>query len=114
MNPTYKLKDIIHFWQRQMQIDFRVIQAIVNFVEYKRIKDVDKSDVIVKLLRNHGLFEIGYKGNRTFLIENNQLPLAEEKISNNEHDYMRNFEVAVQLFNIRILNANIQFNMVLN
>jgi hypothetical protein len=115
MNPTYKLKDIIHFWQRQMQNGFPVIEAIVNLVEYKRIQDVNKSDVIVKLLRNHGLFEIGYTGDVTFSQKIKDYESIVEQFESKEVSWgYRSNDFAVEIININILNARIELCIVLN
>jgi hypothetical protein len=115
MNPTYKLKDIIHFWQRQMHNGYPVIEAIVNLIEYKRIQDVDKSDVIVKLLRNHGLFEIGYTGDITFTQKSKDSESVVEQFESKEVSWgYRSNEFVVEVFDINILNAKIELCIVLN
>lgn len=114
MKETYTLKDILEFWQRQMKMDFAVIEALVNLIEYPKIDPDKKHEEIIKILRNHGLFEIGYKEDRTFIIENKQLPIVEVEFLNPFDFSERGFEVIIEFFNIRILNANIQFSMILN
>lgn len=114
MKETYLLKDLIEFWQRQMKMEFGVIEAIVNLVEYSGIDQDKKQEEIIKILRNHGLFEVGYKEDRTFIIENKQLPIVEVEFLNPFDFSERGFEVIIEVFNINILNANIQFSMILN
>ena len=114
MKETYLLKDLIEFWQRQMKMEFGVIEAIVNLVEYPGIDPDKKQEEIIKILRNHCLFEIGYKEDRTFIIENKQHPIVEVEFLNPFDFSERGFEVIIEVFHIKILNANIQFSMILN
>lgn len=114
MKKTYTLEDLIDFFQRQMKMDFAVIEALVNLTEYPGIDPDKKHEEIVKILHNHGLFEIGYKEDRTFIIENKQLPIVEVEFLNPYDFSERGFEVILEFFNIKILNANIQFSMILN
>lgn len=114
MKETYTLKDILEFWQRQMKMDFAVIEALVNLIEYPEIDPDKKHEEIIKILRNHGLFEVGYKEDRTFIIENKQLPIVEVEFLNPFDFSERGFEVIIEVFHIKILNANIQFSMILN
>lgn len=114
MKETYTLKDMIEFWQRQMKMDFAVIEAIVNLIEFSGIENDKKEDIIKELLRNHGLFEIGYKEDRTFIIEDKQLPVVEVEFLNPFDFSERGFEVIIEVFHIRILNSSIQFSMILN
>lgn len=112
---TYKLKDIIHFWQRQMHNGFPVIEAIINLVEYKRIQDVDKSAIIVDLLRNHGLFEVGYTGDITFTQRSKDSESIVEQFNSEEISWgHRRNEFAVEIIDINILNAKIELCIILN
>lgn len=114
MKETYTLKDMIEFWQRQMKMDFAVIEAIINLIEFSGIENDKKEDIIKELLHNQGLFEIGYKEDRTFIIEDKQLPVVEVEFLNPFDFSERGFEVIIEVFHIRILNSNIQFSMILN
>lgn len=105
---------MIEFWQRQMKMDFAVIEALVNLIEFSGIEDEKKKDIILGVLRGHGLFEIGYKEDRTFIIEDKQLPVVEVEFLNPFDFSERGFEVIIEVFHIRILNSNIQFSMILN
>lgn len=114
MKNTYTLEDLMDFFQRQMRMEFGVIEAIVNLTEYPLIDPDKKHEEIIKILRNHGLFEIGYKEDRTFIIEDKQLPVVEVEFLNPYDFSERGFEVVIEFFNIRILNSSIQFSMILN
>ncbi|OFY97879.1 MAG: hypothetical protein A3K10_15295 [Bacteroidetes bacterium RIFCSPLOWO2_12_FULL_31_6] len=111
---TYTLKNLLHFWQRQMDFGFPVIEAIVNLMVYPHIKYKEKPEIIVDLLRKHGLYEVGYNEDRIFIIENKQVPFLEVEFLNPYDFSERRFEVVIEFFNIKILNANIQFSMILN
>lgn len=115
MKTTYTLKDIIRFWQRQMVFGFPVIEAIVNLIEYKRIKDVDKSEIIVDLLRRHGLYEVGYTGDKSFTQQSKNSEFVVEQFDNNEISWhYRSNEFAVEVIDILIMNAKIELCIVLN
>ena len=112
---TYTLKNIIHFWQRQMQNGYPVIYAIINLVEYKRIKDVDKPAIIIDLLRRQGLFEVGYTGDKTFTQQGKDSESVVEQFDNEEISWgYRSNEFAVEIIDINILNAKIELCIVLN
>lgn len=114
MKETYSLNDILRFWQRQMQLDYAVIEAIVNLMQRRDIEYAKKHETIITILRNHGLFETGYTGKKIFLIENKQLPVVEVEFLNPYDFSERGFEVIIEVFHIKILNANIQFSTILN
>jgi len=112
MNESYLLKDLIAFWQRQMKDDFHVIEALVNLVEYQseNLPDSEKGKVILETLRKYGLFEIGYRGDRTnFLKYITPIPESESKPEESIDWERKSVETKMELYNIRLLNATIEF-----
>lgn len=115
MKTTYTLKDLIRFWQRQMDFGFPVIEAIVNLVEYSFKKDIDKNTIILDLLRNHGLYEVGYTGDVTFTQQSKNSEYVIEQFDSKENSWhYRSNEFAVEFIDIHIMNAKIELCIVLN
>lgn len=114
MKKVYLLKDLIRFWQRQMQIGFPVIEAVVNLAEFRGVANSKKEEIILSVLRNHGLFDVDYSGDKTFIIEEIQMPIVELELLNHFELPEGRFDVTMELFNLKILNAHIQFSMILN
>ena len=121
IHPTYTLDDLLKFWQRQMDDEFKVIEAIVNTWEYKteRLTKEQKLEIILQTLRDYGLYEIGYKGDRNFILKqkSREIPLPEDHIPNpgDEVNYHPNgIEVPMELYNIRLLNHLVQFQNIMN
>lgn len=118
IEETYTLNDIMLFLQRQMMDNFNVIEALVNLMDFEYLSDEEKRKEIVETLQRYGLYEIGYKGNRDFLNKSRKTPLPEDTIPKPEDDIDWNkrnkIEVPMELYNIRLLNAVVQFENIIN
>lgn len=117
MNEVYILKDILLFWQRQAKDDFSVVEAIVNLIEYEseNLPDSEKEKIIIETLRKYGLFEIGYDGDRSRFLE--RITLISEPAKKPEEDIQwehEPYEVQIELYNIRLLNAVVEFRSFMN
>lgn len=119
MKQTYLLSDLISFWQRQMKEEFNVIQALVNLVEFEssHLPKEEKEKIIIETLRKYGLFEIEYKGDKSFKISNNNLSDTIELYENSkaEFEWYRNeLSASLEIYIINILNAKIEFTSFMN
>lgn len=116
MNWTYRFNDLLLFLQRQAKDNFRVIEAIVNLIEYKseNLPESKKEEIILETLRLYGLFEIGYDGDMSFLERITTIPepktKPEEDIQWEHHTY----EAQYELYNIRLLNTIVEFKSFMN
>lgn len=110
-SEIYELKDILLFWQRQAKDNFSVIEAIVNLIEYKskNLPDSEKDKVILDTLRKYGLFEIGYEGERNFLERKSPIPEPATKPEEDIQWELHSYEAQMELYNIRLLNAVVEF-----
>ena len=112
----YSIDDILQFFQRQMHDEFRVIEAIVNLIEYDN-DEMDKHEVIIDTLRRYGLFEEGYEGPRNF-IDKSRSAIVEEFDDDSPE---ASFEwikdeamIPIELYNITLLNRTVMFQNFLN
>lgn len=115
-SETYELKDILLFWRRQAKDNFSVIEAIVNLIEYRseNLPDSEKDKVILETLRKYGLFEIGYEGDRNYLERITPIPQPASRPEEDiqwEHNIL---EAQLELYNIRLLNAVVEFQSFMN
>lgn len=116
MKKTYEILDLLEFWRRQTRDNYRVIEAIVNLIEYQteNLTDAQKMQVIIDTLRKYGLFEIEYEGDRSY----NQKDLStDDKPKEGELDVVweqKPFECQLEIFYIKILNTRAEFTVFLN
>lgn len=116
MKKTYEILDLLEFWRRQTRDNYRVIEAIVNLIEYQteNLTDAQKMQVIVDTLRKYGLFEIEYDGDRTFEKMEYIIP---DRPKESELDVVweqKPFECQMEIFYIKILNTRAEFTVFLN
>ena len=111
MNQTsYLLKDLIAFWQ--MKDSIHVIEAVVNLIAYQseNLHNSQKEKIILETLRKYGLFEIGYKGDRSNFLERiTPIPEPEPKPEENVEWGHHVQETQLEQYNIRLLNSVIEF-----
>lgn len=113
---TYSLDDILFFWQRQVKDNFSVIEAIVNLIEYKseNLPDSEKDKIILDTLRKYGLFEIGYEGDRNFLHQITPIPQPASRPEEDIQWEHSTFEAQLEVYNIKLLNAVVEFQSFMN
>jgi hypothetical protein len=116
MEKLYTLEELLLFFQRQYHDNWATIEAVVNLIEYKseNLKESEKEGIILKTLRTYGLFEIDYGGSREYLERITPIP---EQVISSEDDIVWNqntFEVKIEMYQIKLLNAEIQFLSFLN
>ena len=112
MNDSYKLQDLLLFFMRQSKDSFCVIHAIINLVAYEseNLPNSKKENIIRETLRKYGLFEIGYKGDRSNFLERiTPIPEPEPKPEENVEWGHHVQETQLEQYNIRVLNGVIEF-----
>lgn len=117
MNEVYILKDILLFWQRQVKDNYSVIEAITNLIEYKseNLPESEKEKIILETLRKYGLFEIGYNGDRSSFLEKiTPIPKPATKPEEDIQWEQNPYETQIELYNIRLLNAVVEFRNFMN
>jgi hypothetical protein len=101
-----------------MQDEFKVIEALANLVECPGISDEEKVKVMVETLQRYGLFEIGFSGDRNSYLRkarNQTLPEDPPKKVEDDIEWHPNgVEVPMELYNIRLMNAVVQFDNIMN
>jgi hypothetical protein len=116
----FTLEDLLMFWQRQMKDGFRVIEALVNLIEYPNLTDEQKHEVILETLHKYGLYEIDYEGERgDFLIGQSEavdtmfeVDDDSEKIKEDKKPGETQYQV--EIYSIKLMNGRTSFTFVLN
>lgn len=116
MFKTYFLKDILAFFQRQVKDKYVVIEATVNLIEFKSdfLPEEEKEKIILETLRKYGLFESDFDGDRNFLQNITPIPEPEKKPEEEIVWEQKAFETQIELYNIRLLNAVVEFKNFMN
>ena len=115
---NYNLKSLLLFWQRQMDDEFRVIQALVDLFEFEKMADEEKLKVYLETLRKYGLYENSYKGKRgDFKMKSREFFLPEDPVKKLEDDIawlQHSQEIYVECYNVRLMNAVVEFRSIMN
>lgn len=103
----YDIISLIVFWHKESIRDFPVLRHVVRIIDDKSIAEVDKGDMIVDLLRENGLYELGHE-DITFSEGTGELMPEEPTTENNS------IEVPVQVVTVKLMNAEIEVGIILN
>lgn len=108
----YSMRELLKFFQRQHRDNYEVIEAVVNLMDYKskNLPEERKPQIILNTFRKHGLYEIGFEGEKTFR-DAAKIKLPEEpELPEGKVDWF-GFEFKTQLeqYNIRVLNCTVKF-----
>jgi hypothetical protein len=116
MKRTYTILELIEFWRRQSKENYKVIEAIVNLVEFQteHLSDAEKMQVIIDTLRKFGLFEIEYDGDRSFESKEFIIPEKPEESQKDISWEKKPFEVQIEIYYIQILDKIVEFAVYMN
>lgn len=113
MDEYYSLRELLKFFQRQHNEDYVVIEAVVNLIGYqsRNLPEEKKPQIILNTLRRHGLYEIGFEGEKTFREDAQKIKLPEEtKLPESNVDWFGfGFTTQLEEYNIRVLNCTVKF-----
>lgn len=118
MTKYYSLKELLRFFKRQQPNEYEVIDALVNLIDYKseNLPEEKKPQIIIDTLRKYGLYEVGYKGVKTFREDIPKIKLPEEpKKPEGKTDWFGpTFSAQLEQYNVRILNCIAKFESFMN
>lgn len=104
--PLYRLDEIMKMLRDQRFRRYQGINVLLNIFDDEKTSPSRKKFVIIAGLRAIGLFEIGYSGNRG-RDEGDDAP------SKNKWK-KKSVKVPMQLFRCNLMNAIVQFDLILN
>ena len=115
MMESYLITDLLWFWIQGYNDDFNVIKSIIKVIRNDNMSDEEKRELVIDVLRYYGLYEVGYIGERTRNLQELRKPTEQdEQSSKRTPDRMESVLVPMELFSCTIMNAEIQFEIVLN
>lgn len=96
---TYRLTDLLMFWDRMLDSDFDAVKDVISVIYNDAVPDAKKLDIIIRILRFHGLDEYTKSSTDDFF--------KEPKIFSGTIN-------PIQLFDIHFENGKIDFWQNLN
>ena len=113
----YSMRELLKFLQRQYEEGYIVIEAVVNLIGYqsKNLPDEKKQQIILDTFRKHGLYEVGFEGEKTFM-EAPKITLPEEsEVPESKVDWFdSSIRTQFEEYHIGILNCTAKFASFMN
>ena len=107
---TYAITDLLWFWMQESNDDFKVIKSILKVIGDENVPDSEKRELVIEILRYYGLYEVGFVGDRTINLDGLMSP-EQPSVRHQGKDALT---VPMELYKCKIMNADIQFQSILN
>jgi hypothetical protein len=104
---SYYLTTLVLFFRSQLYLNFEAIREVLSIIDDDEIREGDKRDMIIEVLRNFGLNEISYRQGR-FSPSMDKSPTEEQSEKLHEIIYPR------QAIQFKVLNGEIGIKIPLN